>query len=356
MQNVEALMRKYTEQERISIDYAKAFGIILVVIGHFNNLASDILRPYIYHMPLFFFIGGMVFRQQNFADVVKNTIVKYWIYLVFCYIATGLIALLLNHYFGTLARTPFGSSILDTLRIIKDNKFNNNPLFIFGWFLLCYPLVILVSNIYHFLLAGKVPIVIFIVIPSLASFFAMNYLSKDALTTNSFILNVACQIIVGSFFYLLGAMVREKIFILNKLSILMLLLISFYTLSSMRIISEMGMSFSRYPYGFVVHTIGAFLGIAIVFSLSSILSNSDYSKVLGLIGEKSKDIMTFHMLSFSLIDAIFIELHIYRQPKAPTITSHFQDNYTFPIYLVGSIILSMLIGFAIKKSTLSYIK
>lgn len=356
MQNVEALMGKYTEKERISIDYAKAFGIILVVIGHFNNLASDVLRPYIYHMPLFFFIGGMVFRQKTFADVVKNSIVKYWIYLFFCYIITGLIALLLNHYFGTLARNPFGSSILDTLRIIKDNKFNNNPLFIFGWFLLSYPLVILVSNTYHSLLARKVPVVIFIVIPSLASFFAMSYLSKEALATNSFMLNLACQVIVGSFFYLLGSIVREKIFTLNKLSILMFLLLSFCTLSSMRIISEMGMSFSRYPYGFVVHTFGALLGIALVFSLSRILSNSDYSKALGFIGEKSKDIMTFHMLSLSIIDAIFIALHIYQQPKTLTITSHFQDSYTFPIYLLGSIILSMLIGYAIKKSTLSYIK
>jgi len=348
-------MIKYTEQERVSIDYAKALGIILVVIGHFNNLASDIFRPYIYHMPLFFFIGGMVFRPKNLYDIVKNTVIKYFTYLVFCYVITGFIALLLNHYFGTLARNPFGSSILETIQIIKDNKFNNNPLFIFGWFLLCYPLVILISNIYHKIFIKNVSVIVFIAIPSLASFFAMNYLSKEALSTQSFSLNILCQIIVGSFFYLLGSIIKEKIFKLNNISILLFLLLTFFTLSNMRIISEMGMSFSRYRYGFIVHTIGAMLGIAIVFSISSILSSSTYSKTLGLIGGKSKDIMTFHMLSFTMIDIFFIIFNVYKQPEAPAITSHFQDNYTFPIYLFGSIIISILIGYVIKKITFSYI-
>lgn len=64
------------------IDIAKGIGIILMVVGH--SLSEDSkLRAFIYlfHMPLFFFISGVVFNElyfQNTKLLIKNKIKGLW--------------------------------------------------------------------------------------------------------------------------------------------------------------------------------------------------------------------------------------------------------------------------------------
>ena len=62
------------------IDSAKALAIFLVVMGHFLD-PSSVLRTYIYtfHMHLFFFVSGFVFRKQGsyLQFVGANTIIIY---------------------------------------------------------------------------------------------------------------------------------------------------------------------------------------------------------------------------------------------------------------------------------------
>ena len=54
-----------TEDRSITLDYAKALGIISVVIGHYNLNPFGIPHPYLFHMPLFFFIGGMLIKTNK---------------------------------------------------------------------------------------------------------------------------------------------------------------------------------------------------------------------------------------------------------------------------------------------------
>lgn len=59
------------------IDSLKGMAIILVVIGHINNVSNE-LNQYIYsfHMPLFFFISGYLFNFEKYADIGKKYLVK----------------------------------------------------------------------------------------------------------------------------------------------------------------------------------------------------------------------------------------------------------------------------------------
>lgn len=81
-------------QKRIVwIDWAKALGILLVVMGHSNYTCQQIV-PMIFmiHMPLFFFVSGYLFKfskswEQLNKSVIKTLLIPYllfnFIYLVY---------------------------------------------------------------------------------------------------------------------------------------------------------------------------------------------------------------------------------------------------------------------------------
>lgn len=64
------------------IDSVKAVGIISVVIGHIYYAPYC----YIYHMPLFFLIGGLLYKPQNlrtfFIKKFKHLIIPYISFLI----------------------------------------------------------------------------------------------------------------------------------------------------------------------------------------------------------------------------------------------------------------------------------
>ncbi|MBO5421432.1 MAG: acyltransferase family protein [Clostridia bacterium] len=57
------------------LDVAKGLGILLVVIAHINYTPPLLTTIYSFHMPLFFFLSGMVFnrsRYTNFRSFIKR--------------------------------------------------------------------------------------------------------------------------------------------------------------------------------------------------------------------------------------------------------------------------------------------
>lgn len=76
------------------VDIAKGIGIILVFLGHFN--IPDTLRAEIYtfHMPLFFFLSGVVFNGHKpinrfLGDEAKRMIVPYYCWAFFYFVCSS---------------------------------------------------------------------------------------------------------------------------------------------------------------------------------------------------------------------------------------------------------------------------
>ena len=73
-------------EREIWIDYAKAIGIILVVVGHIGEVPDVLIKIiYSFHMPLFFFISGYVYRRydlRRFTKVTQKLLFRYVIYSV----------------------------------------------------------------------------------------------------------------------------------------------------------------------------------------------------------------------------------------------------------------------------------
>lgn len=81
------------------IDYAKAIGIFLVIVGHgyyptdgFDFFSKNFI--YSFHMPLFFFISGYLFRikETNFWLFIKNSFIS----LIVPYILLNLMAAIIS--------------------------------------------------------------------------------------------------------------------------------------------------------------------------------------------------------------------------------------------------------------------
>ena len=65
-------MSKLTSNKTIDridfLDYAKCFGMLCIIWGHiyFNVVNHDII--YFFHIPLFFFMSGMVFNKTKYPQ------------------------------------------------------------------------------------------------------------------------------------------------------------------------------------------------------------------------------------------------------------------------------------------------
>lgn len=149
------------------IDIAKGIGIICVVYGHiYNNIATEII--YIFHMPLFFFLGGYLHKpKKNLVNFARS---KYY-HLIVPFISYFLITFTLLEIF------LLNSSIKEVLVIIYKGVGGWMSTF---WFPICF---LLTQQFFNFLIVkGKkyLPYIILtcLIIAYLDSFLLTKYHTK----------------------------------------------------------------------------------------------------------------------------------------------------------------------------------
>lgn len=121
------------------IDLLKGIGIILVVVGHVyhNSIIYDWI--YSFHMPLFFFAAGFLYRKQGIILYIKRRIVT----LVVPYFSFGILGFI---YWAVIERRMRETtiSIFDSfIGLFRGQPDYNIPL----WFLPCLFLVGIIYNI-----------------------------------------------------------------------------------------------------------------------------------------------------------------------------------------------------------------
>ncbi|MBM6945118.1 MULTISPECIES: acyltransferase family protein [Bacteroides] len=93
-------------KERIEwVDIIKFTGIFLVVLGHSisaTNKELEIFRNFIYsfHMPLFIFISGYLYKKRGIANDIITLLLPYFIYQLtnaFWILKSGIIHLNVNY-------------------------------------------------------------------------------------------------------------------------------------------------------------------------------------------------------------------------------------------------------------------
>lgn len=95
------------------VDIAKVLGIFLVVLGHHKINSNVILWIFSFHMPLFFFISGILFDPSKYpvfndflAKKIRTLIVPYFFFAVFSYLFWLVIVRSLSIHGESLSMDP----------------------------------------------------------------------------------------------------------------------------------------------------------------------------------------------------------------------------------------------------------
>ena len=94
------------------IDILKGVGIILVVFGHCNIDGNVKIWIYSFHMPLFFILSGIVYKNKysNYRDILVNNAKS----LLYPYFSLGIIAIVFNTLCGIIENRE-----LDYIMLLK---------------------------------------------------------------------------------------------------------------------------------------------------------------------------------------------------------------------------------------------
>lgn len=196
-----------TKVERLNwVDFAKGIGILLVLLGHSYFIPRKILcYIYSFHMPLFIFLSGFLFKYESNLQVfldkkIKKTIIPYILFFVLLLISLEVKNFLIfnkNITAGTalnilFLKPGFVYSIWFLISLLFIEIAFDFILKVTGkekkYIIIITSLIILFSCIY-FTFINKVLFLQFQYIFSLLPFFSLGYLVKESEYTNFFAKN-----------------------------------------------------------------------------------------------------------------------------------------------------------------------
>lgn len=327
--------------QRISwIDVARGIGIILVIQGHALSSHSYRHLIYAFHMPLFFFIAGLVFNYKKYPFIV--TFKKSINGIIVPYLGFGL----LSYFFWWAENANFRFEISAFLNHLSGIIYGNSSSLFFNivlWFLPClfitkisFAVISKVINDDRILLGVLAALSILgyylsVNLPDLTLPFGI----ESALTAILFF--GIGSIIKTNYFEKAGEIIKNKSFLILISSLIICLISAFwnYNLYGYQIDIRLN-NLANYP----LFLVGAFSGI-IAVSLISILIKKN--KVLELLGKYSLVLFTLHPIVFFYINQIlgvFLERSIINKLK---------DFYLSPFYTVFTILFILLVVYCLKS-------
>lgn len=162
-------------KERIKfIDIAKAIGIYLVVLGHYVyslNLPFEANTMWmiehsitLFHMPLFFIISGMLFRNEELVTIwnkAKVQLLKPYVYIcLICFVVGSIVAIMQGDYSW---KTP----IFNIIGIATGGDFFGRGMISYSgalWFCYSLALIKLIYGTLNKYNIGNIVVVLIIVI------------------------------------------------------------------------------------------------------------------------------------------------------------------------------------------------
>lgn len=283
-----------------------AIGIIMVVLGHYPATTFDAISPYYYHMPLFFFIGGMfASNSKSIFESIKKVVINYYVYIVIVFIIVALMTNIIAAHYGAPLTDVLSSNIADTIKTTVKSNFHNNTNFLVAWFLFSYSIVFISSTLI-LKATSKLPDILqkyfILCMAILSGYIGMNIMAEKYHLSGVYYYNTMTQVLVGSMYYLLGKILSGFV-IKSRSMILFIAGISVLFLTNkIGLTHPLEMAWSKYPDGFLYHLITSMSGIYCIVFISNTLADSKNLKTLSAIGNSSKFIMSWHMLIFFFIE------------------------------------------------------
>ena len=276
------------------VDYAKAFGIFLVILAH-----THLYKPLqdwicVFHMPLFFFISGYLFSYDRHPSLssfaisrFKRLIVPYMFLNAISYMAWLL--LLRNVGIDNDDTVEWWNPLLYAVLGTGDKMIHDVPL----WFFMC--LYVVEILFYITFRSSKYLLSLFV-------FFVIGYLNyRYNAVRLPFSMGTAFVAIV---FYALGFKAKDVHVLDNHKGYrLAMLAMSFVTTIVVACLNGRINMHMNYYGDYILFFIGAIAGISMMFCLCNMLS---YSKIIALISRLTLLICGLHLLSFAFIKGVML--------------------------------------------------
>lgn len=339
---------KVKSSDSLMLDYVKALGIISVVIGHYPGDPFVFLKPYVYHMPLFFFLGGVLLNtRRSLLSHSANLIKKHLSYIVIVYLLLALIFAMLHQLYPIAYTSLWRGNVLDSVLYPIEQSFHGGSYFFVGWFLFAYAIVSLLCFIVVSLLVKALSSptqlqAAVLMIALLLGYAGMDYVADLYQTSKLFYLNLLAQVLVGSSFFLLGYAGKHLIMKHSGVYGFIAAFVLIYLMSQYDVLEPLVIAWSKYQVSFVFQALTALAGIVAVFSIAKIIAHYQHIPLLKHIGQQSKPIMSYHILAFVLLDIVFSWFGLWDLHKTKAL-NHYYSEFTWPIYIGLGIAIPMLL-------------
>lgn len=333
-----------------SVSMAKGFAILLMVLAHseFSHYGDTYIN--MFHMPLFFFMSGYCFKEaylDDFLNFAKRRIKgAYWPFVKWC-----LLFLILHNVFYSLNiyNGEYGyHGEVSQVYALKD--FLRHGLAIVGclggneqllggyWFLhsyffaafISFGTIFLFRNHISYVAAGACALLALSVMMAGFDIEIPHYIGAREVLASSFM-------VTGFAYRQAGWHLEEKAAVIIPLG---------------AVIVAAGACY--WPCGMLTFTwqktvpyyLSALAGTIMVFSLCKFLDKSKpVRKVMTYIGDRTLDILTWHLLSFKAVSLIIISAYgitITRLAEFPVIEEYTSKGWWILYFIVG-VLMSLLI-------------
>lgn len=323
-----------------TISIARGIGIVLVVLGHVNGNINVGPHVYLYHMPLFFFLGGLQYEASRpLRQVLKFTVVDIWLYAVIATVGYSGLSFLIHGIWGVQYQSFSDLSLWHYTTEIWTRNGDHVQLALTVWFLLAYGS----ANLLTFAVLRWVPkqrlAAAACVAGSAGVISGIGLVAPLYHSTGLWWLNYLSQSLVGAGFMLLGAAFISS----SKIQLwLMTQKASFATLLVFLWLAHWipgaypSMAWSDYAeMPSWLYLLVALAGCLTVLNISRMLSV--YSpNVLAEMGSASKTIMIHHLAVFAALNLVFVSFGL-MEPSEVDVYSKGLLWLTWPFYMLAGL-------------------
>ena len=277
------------------IDWMKAIGIYLIVLGHFYSVGEKLI--YVFHVPLFFMISGFLNKKETEGQVFWK---KIWYNLA----VPMLIMATLNLIIHSILKLLNGSfEPIDLYWFVRNVMFGMVAGFDTLWFV--YTLILL-KIVFQFCSSKKLFYALTVVMLALA--YAYNHLDFSGLPFFLNQPNAVVDVFTAFPFFALGILARDYKIVLNewnhKAEIILIAVAAFLLVSTCWYFNgSVGLYACRYGGNMLLFLLGGVSGSMMVLTTSKLLGKTP--QPIAIISRGTIIILGLHKLMINLVRVFF---------------------------------------------------
>ncbi|WP_158225410.1 acyltransferase family protein [Rhizobium sp. 11515TR] len=351
-------------------DILRGFGIIAVVAGHAGtDVGIKILPVYSYHMPLFFFISGIFYRDDRIESILHiagKLMSRLMLPALAAVIVYDFLTLAIFHELGL----PFGAPDL-SLSVMLHTFLFGGYLAAAYWFIGAYIMIYVYFDVAHAWMhrtasrligstATRSAFCVLYVGAAAVSIYAATLLYGGVQEQDRHIVVAAhkteillLRFLLGCGFYCLGSLFGRFQDRLPSSPALPIAVGAICFVIEGFIFSNYNVFFSTqimsFP-NFVTPIITSIFGIVIFYAISFAIAKSWAAKALAYIGQNSYAILLNHMFGFFLLNLLLVALGRIGLSDITGPYYRFKEYETFPLYILSGLAVSIAIPILLKKA------